>query len=190
MNTIRSLAAAALLALSAPVLAAWDVATLMDDLARHQGGRVRFVEKKYIALLEKPVESSGEMVYTAPHRLEKYTRRPQPETMVLDHDTLTLERGRQKFTLRLSDQPEAQVFVDSIRGTLAGDRALLERSYALHLSGSRERWSLSLLPKNQRIATLVSRITIDGTRNVVDRVEYLQADGDRAVMNITPVEAE
>lgn len=190
MNAIRSLAAAALLALSAPVLAAWDVATLMDDLARHQGGRVRFVEKKYIALLEKPVESSGEMVYTAPHRLEKYTRRPQPETMVLDRDTLTLERGKQKFTLRLSDQPEAQVFVDSIRGTLAGNRALLERSYALHLSGSRERWSLSLLPKDQRIATLVSRITIDGAKNVVDRVEYLQADGDRAVMSITPVGAE
>lgn len=188
MTNFRLLAAAALLALAAPALAAWDLAALMQDLAQHKGGRVRFVEKKYIALLEKPVVSSGEMVYTAPDRLEKRTLQPKPELLLLDRDTLTLERGKQKFVLRLSDQPEAQVFVDSIRGTLAGNRALLERSYALHLSGTRERWSLSLLPSDQRIATLVSRITVGGTRNIVDTIEYLQADGDRAVMNITPIE--
>lgn len=188
MTNFRLLAAAALLALAAPALAAWDLAALMQDLAQHKGGRVRFVEKKYIALLEKPVVSSGEMVYTAPDRLEKRTLQPKPELLLLDRDTLTLERGKQKFVLRLADQPEAQVFVDSIRGTLAGNRALLERSYALHLSGTRERWSLSLLPSDQRIATLVSRITVGGTRNIVDTIEYLQADGDRAVMNITPIE--
>lgn len=192
MTALRLLAAAALVALqaTAPAFAAWDLSTLMEDLAQHKGGRVRFVEKKYIALLEKPVVSSGEMTYTAPDRLEKRTLQPKPELMVLDRDTLTLERGKQKFVVRLADQPEAQVFVDSIRGTLAGNRALLERSYALHLSGTRERWSLSLLPSDPRIATLVSRITVGGTRNQVDTIEYLQADGDRAVMSITPFDAK
>lgn len=192
MTAFRSLAAALLLALQfstmPPALAAWDLATLMDDLARHKGGRVRFVEKKYIALLDQPLVSSGEMTYTAPDRLEKRTLQPKPELLLLDRDTLTLERGKQKFVLRLADQPEAQVFVDSIRGTLSGNRAALERSYALHLSGTRERWSLSLLPSDQRIAALVSRITVGGTRNQVDSIEYLQADGDRAVMSITPIE--
>ncbi|MFC5303231.1 outer membrane lipoprotein carrier protein LolA [Azospira restricta] len=194
MNALRlcrsTLLSAVLLGLAAPALAARDLATLMHDLAQHKGGRVRFVEKKYIALLDKPLVSSGEMTYTAPDRLEKRTLQPKPEVLVLDRDTLTLERGKQKFVLRLADQPEAQVFVDSIRGTLAGNRALLERSYALHLSGTRERWSLSLLPSDQRIAALVSRITVGGTRHQVDSIEYLQADGDRAVMTITPIEAQ
>lgn len=190
MNALRLCLSALLLGLAAPAVAAWDLATLMHDLAQHKGGRVRFVEKKYIALLEKPLQSSGEMTYTAPDRLEKRTLQPKPELLVLDRDTLTLERGKQKFVLRLADQPEAQVFVDSIRGTLAGNRALLERSYALHLSGTRERWSLSLLPSDQRIAALVSRITVGGTRHQVDSIEYLQADGDRAVMTITPIEAQ
>ena len=189
MTAFRLLATAALLALATPALAAWDLATLMQDLAQHKGGRVRFVEKKYIALLEKPVVSSGEMNYTPPDRLEKRTLQPKPELMLLERDMLTLERGKQKFVLRLADQPEAQVFVDSIRGTLAGDRTKLERSYALHLSGTRERWSLSLLPSDPRIAALVSRITVGGTRAQVDSIEYLQADGDRAVMSLTPIEA-
>lgn len=194
MTAFRSVLAALLLSLSAalatPALAAWDLAVLMNDLAQHKGGRVRFTEKKYIALLDKPVVSTGEMTYTAPDRLEKRTLQPKPELLLLDRDTLTLERGKQKFVLRLSEQPEAQVFVDSIRGTLSGNRAALERSYALHLSGTRERWSLSLLPSDQRIAALVSRITVGGTRDQVDSIEYLQADGDRSVMSITPVDAK
>jgi outer membrane lipoprotein-sorting protein len=192
MNALRLcvslLFSALFLGLAAPAVAAWDVATLMQGLAEHKGGRVRFVEKKYIALLEKPVVSSGEMTYTAPDRLEKRTLQPKPELMVLDRETLTLERGKQKFVLRLSDRPEALAFVDSIRGTLSGNRAMLERSYALHLSGTRERWSLSLLPSDPRIAALVSRITVGGTNNIVDSIEYLQADGDRALMSIAPIE--
>ncbi len=182
---IPRLALLALAFLALPA-AAWDLDRLMQDLARNSGGKARFVEKKYIALLDKPVQSAGELSYTAPDRLEKRTLQPKPETLVLDRDVLTVERGKQKFTLRLAEQPEAQAFVDSIRGTLAGDRRALERSYALFLAGSEEKWTLSLLPSDQRIAALVSRITIGGSRNRVLTVEYLQADGDRAVMSIEP----
>jgi hypothetical protein len=35
------------------------------------GGKARFVETKYIALLDKPLMASGEMTFTTPDRLEK-----------------------------------------------------------------------------------------------------------------------
>lgn len=172
-----------------PASAAWNLDQLMQDLARNKGGKARFVEKKYIALLDKPVQSSGELAYVAPDRLEKRTLLPKPEFMVLDRDVLSIERGKQKFTLRLAEQPEALAFVDSIRGTLAGDRRALERSYALFVAGSEEKWTLSLLPSDSRIAALVTRITIGGSRGRVQTVEYLQADGDRAVMTIEVLES-
>jgi hypothetical protein len=177
----------ALFALSSPVAADWDVSKLMQSLASQKGGQARFVERKFIALLDKPVVSSGELAFTAPDRLEKRTLLPKPELFSLDRDTLRMERGRQKYTLRLSDYPEVMAFVDSIRGTLAGDQKKLERSYALRLSGSPESWSLMLLPSDQRIAAHVLRIVISGTRHQVHTIEYLQADGDRAVMSIEPV---
>lgn len=164
--------------------AAWDLDTLMGDLARHQGGRARFVEKKTIALLDKPVASSGELVYAPPARLEKRTLRPKPELLLLDGDLLTIERGKRKFTVRLSQQPEASGFVDSLRGTLNGDKAALERSYKLRLAGNEERWTLDLLPRDQAIAAFVVRITFGGSRNRVEWIQYLQADGDRSVMTI------
>ena len=176
------------LATALPAAAAFDVARLMDDLARHQGGRAKFVETKYISLLDKPVVSTGEMSYVAPDRLEKRTLTPKAETMLLDKDMLSIERGQRKLSINLANQPEALAFVDSIRGTLSGNRAALEKNYALHLSGNPEKWVLTLLPSEQKIAAIVLRITVSGSRNRVLGIEYLQADGDRSVLAIEPIE--
>lgn len=185
----RILAALALL-LATPLAQAWDVTDLMQDLARQKSGRARFVEKKYLAILDKPVTSSGELLYVAPGRMEKRTLLPRPELLLLDGDNLTIEQGKRRFSLRLSEQPEALAFVDSIRGTLAGDLQALQRSYALQLSGTPENWALRLLPSDQRIAALVLRIDIGGRGSRVHTVSYLQADGDRAVMSIEPIETK
>jgi outer membrane lipoprotein-sorting protein len=181
--------AAALLAatLALPAFAAFDIAQLMADLAQHKGGRAKFVEKKYIALLDKPVEASGEMTYVAPDRLEKRTLTPKPELLILDRDMLSIERDKQKLSINLANQPEALAFVDSIRGTLSGNRAALEKNYLLHLTGTAEKWELTLLPSDQKIASLVLRITVTGRRNQIVSIEYLQADGDRSVLHITPI---
>lgn len=187
MKRRHLLAALVLAAASLPAVAAWDLTQLMAELAANPGGRARFSEKKYLALLDKPVVSSGELHYVAPDYLERRTLQPRPERLLLERDVVTLERGKQKITLRLLDQPEILAFVDSIRGTLSGNRPALERNYALHLSGSRENWVLDLAPSNPRIAEQLTRITIGGRRQQVLSVEYLQADGDRAVMSIVPL---
>jgi len=184
----RLLAAFILAALALPALAAFDVGQLMNDLARHKGGRAKFVEKKYISLLDKPVVSTGEMTYSAPDRLEKRTLTPKPETLLLDKDMLSIEREKQKLTINLANQPEALAFIDSIRGTLTGNRAALEKNYFLHLAGNSDKWVLTLLPSEQKIAALVQRITVSGNKNQIRSIEYLQADGDRSVMSIEPVE--
>ena len=174
-----------------PALAAdWNIDTLMRSLAKHEGGRARFVETKTIALLDKPVVSSGEMNYQPPARLEKRTLKPKQEYMVLDGDNLRLERGKQVFSIRLSEQPEALAFVDSLRGTLAGDKAALEKNYKLRLTGSEEKWTLDLLPDDQRIAAFVVRITFGGSKNRVEWIRYLQADGDATAMTIEPLDGK
>lgn len=165
-----------------------DLGQLMAELAAHKGGRARFVEKRYLAVLDKPVVATGEMTYAPPDYLEKRTLTPRPETVVLDKDTLSLERDKRKFSINLARQPEAMAFIDSIRGTLTGNRSALEKNYALYLSGTLDKWVLTLLPSEQKIAALVHKITIGGSRGQVYSIEYLQADGDRSVLSIEPVD--
>lgn len=167
--------------------AAFDIDQLMAELARNPGGQAKFVEKRHLALLDKPVIATGEMTYVAPDRLEKRTLTPKPETMLLDKDTLSLERDRRKMSIQLGQRPEVAAFVESIRSTLSGNRASLERSYRLTLTGNLDAWVLTLVPSDTRIVTLLQRITLSGVREQVLGIEYLQADGDRTEMNIEPV---
>ncbi|MHB1145066.1 MAG: LolA family protein [Thiobacillus sp.] len=161
-----------------------SISQLMDRLAKHPQGAATFTEKKFIAILDQPVESSGELLFIAPARLEKRTLKPKPETMVLDGDTLTLERGRRKHVLQLRDYPEVAGMIESIRATLAGDRKALERVYHLALDGGNERWTLVLTPLDPKVGAVIARIRMEGVKDGVRSVEILQADGDRSLMSI------
>lgn len=161
-----------------------SISQLMDNLAKHPQGAATFTEKKFISILDQPVESSGELLFIAPARLEKRTLKPKPETMVLDGDTLTLERGRRKHVLQLSDYPEVAAMIESIRATLAGDRQALERAYHLALNGSAERWTLVLTPLDPKVGAVIARIRMEGAKDAVRSVEILQADGDSSLMTI------
>jgi len=164
--------------------AEWDIDQLMRSLAQTHSSHARFVEKKTIAMLDQPVESSGELFYTAPDYLEKRTLKPKPESMILDHGTLVIERGRQKHRLQLQDSPELAAFIDSIRATLAGERKALERNYRLSLDGSAEHWTLELVPLDEKMQAVVKRIRIAGVRDALRSIEITQADGDSSLMLI------
>ncbi|MEN9482020.1 MAG: hypothetical protein RLZZ298_3415 [Pseudomonadota bacterium] len=187
---MKRLLAGLLFAVALPAFAAFDLAQLMNDLAKHKGGKAKFVEKKTISLLDKPVVSTGEMTYIAPAYLEKRTLTPKPEILILDKDMLSIERDKQKLSINLSNQPEALAFIDSIRGTLTGNRAALEKNYGLYLSGTTDKWVLTLLPSEPKIAALVLRIVVTGSKNQIRSIEYLQADGDRSLMTIEALESK
>jgi outer membrane lipoprotein-sorting protein len=170
--------------------AGWDLDQLMQSLAKIKSGRASFVEKKTIAMLDRPVESSGELLYTAPDRLEKRTVKPKPETMLVQGGTMTFERGTQKHVMQLSEYPELAGLIDSIRGTLAGDRRALERSFKLKLEGGAERWTLTLMPTDAKLARSVHLILISGVRDHVATVDVTQTDGDRTLMTIERIASQ
>ena len=180
---IRLIALATLL-LATPAWAAWDIDQLMQGLARSKVAHATFVEKKYIAMLDAPVTSSGELLFTAPDRLERRTLKPRAESVVLDGATMTLIRGQRQLVLSLQEHPAIGALTESIRATLAGDRPALERHYTLKLEGSEPRWSLFLKPREARTRAFVLEIRIDGERGEVRTVEVEQSDKDRSVMTI------
>ena len=186
---VRRGCAALLIAGATAALAADPPLTLeglMAALARHGPGTVRFVEVKSSALLKAPIESSGTLTYTAPARLEKHTRSPRDERLVVDRDTVVIERAarNERFELRLADYPAVRASIESIRGTLAGDLAALRRHYRVELEGTWPDWRLHLLPSDLELAELVQKVLIGGSGARVRRIEILEASGDRSVMTI------
>lgn len=170
-------------------LSDWNIARLMKLLARSKGGRTTFTETKHMAVLDKPLLSSGELVYKPPDYLEKRTLKPTRETFVLDHNALTVVRHEKKYSLRLQDYPRVAALTAGILGTLSGNRAALQRSYKLQLRGPPTQWTLTLSPTDSHIASIIRDIIFHGKQGQVLSIVIHQPDGDYSVMTIAPPHA-
>jgi Outer membrane lipoprotein carrier protein LolA-like len=162
---------------------------VMHLLAMRQHGQVEFVEQQFVAILDHPVESSGILSYDAPDRLEKRTLKPHAESLVLAGGVLTVERGRSRRVVDLHAYPQALPFVESIRATLAGDRAALDRVFRLDFTGDLAHWNLALVPLDPRMAKSVAEVRIEGTQDQLLKVEIRQPDGDHSLMTLRPLAA-
>jgi len=158
---------------------------LLARLAAHRHRHDGFTERFTSAVLERPVEASGELFYDAPDHLEKRTLKPRPERLVLDHGTLTVERGKRTYHSTLAEYPQVAPYIDSIRATLAGDRAALERSFHVKLTGSGDTWVLLLTPAVASMTAELVSVRIEGSGDAVRSVAIERANGDRSVMTLT-----
>jgi outer membrane lipoprotein-sorting protein len=163
---------------AAAAQAADDLDAVMHLLAARRHGEVSFVDQHFLSVME--------LIYDAPNRLEKRTLEPHPETLVLAGDVVTVQRGRSRHVLELKSYPQIIPLIESIRATLAGDRAALERVFRLEFMGDVERWTLVLVPLDAAVAKTVARVQIDGYRDVLLKVEIRQTNGDRSLMTMRP----
>ena len=161
----------------------------MSTLAQKRSGHATFTETNYLSIAAQPVVSSGELLFAAPDHLEKRTRTPKPENLVVDGDKVTVERNGHRYTLALEQYPQVAAFIDSIRATLTGNRYALEQVYRVEIAGRGDDWTLRLTPLDARMLKVIATITLDGTRDRLRTVTIRQADGDRSVMRLQDASA-
>ena len=162
---------------------AWNLDRLMANLRAVKTAQARFVERKYISMLDEPMVSSGILLYTAPDRLEKRTALPREERLIVENDTLTVEdNGQLRAKIALQDHPEIGAIVDSIRATLAGDLPSLKRFYDVRLEGDAGQWRMLLQPIYLNLQKVVKLVRISGHGQSIDTIEENETDGDRSVI--------
>lgn len=182
----RSLVGWLLLFSSAPFAQGWDLDALMRDMAAVPASRSRFVETRHVALLTRPLELKGSLSYERPNRLTKHVESPFDETLTIDGEALSLvnkTKGVQRF-VSLREQPAVGALVESVRATLAGDRAQLERHYRMQFSGARNAWRLRLVPREAQLKGYVESILLSGDGASLQRIEVTEGSGDSSVMTI------
>jgi outer membrane lipoprotein-sorting protein len=171
-------------AADAPV-AGWGLPQLMAQLGSVRAATAKFVERRYQQLLTEPQQSSGRLVYLAPDKLEKDVLQPTPERMMVDGGTLVIEReGDRPRQLALEDYPAIGAIVESVRGTMSGDLPALQRYYRVSLEGSASGWSMVLDPVDAKLREFVMTIRISGHDGKIERIETVEAGGDRTETSI------
>jgi outer membrane lipoprotein-sorting protein len=184
---VLALGVATLLWPGAARSASFDLADLSGLLAGVKAGEARFVEKRRVEMLDRTLESSGRLSFSAPDHFVRETLAPRHEKLAVTGNVLTMSLGERSRTLQLDSAPEAAVIVEAIRGTLTGNREALERLFLAAVSGTAERWALELVPRDLRLRGQVASVRLSGQRSAVREVQVMLADGDRSTMTIEPL---
>jgi hypothetical protein len=171
----------------APAHAAFGFEQLMGTLAQRRSGEAKFVEQRFVSVLDQTLTYTGTLTFSAPDRLARHTLTPRPESFVVEGNQLTLQRGERVRRVALDSVPELAAMVEAMRGTLSGDASALQRYFKPTVEGRASRWTLTLVPLDNRLLGVVRQLRIDGYQAEVRVVELQLADGDRSVMTIEPV---
>ncbi len=193
MNTLRRVllaGAAGMLVLAssmASAAAAFDLAQLTQLLASKRSGEATFVEKREVSVLDRTVMTSGRLSFEAPDTFVRENLKPQRERVAVVGNMLTMSRGDRSRSVALDSLPEASVIIEAIRGTLTGNRDALQKLFESSVSGSAERWSLELVPRDARLRAQVATVRVSGRQAEVREMLVVMPDGDRSTMTIEPV---
>jgi hypothetical protein len=142
-----------------PVDAGW----ILAKLARPVPSRTGFVELRDSKLLKAPLRIAGEYRRPDADTLVREVRAPYAETTTIHAGEVSIARaGKSPRSFALSRAPELTGLQASFGALLSGDRAQLERHYALASQGSRARWTLVLVPKDAAMAAKVQAIALYG----------------------------
>ncbi len=175
------------LVFTAPVFGGTEALdAVLGALAGRRHGEAAFTEKQFLSILKHPLESSGVLIFDAPQHLEKRTLEPRPESLVLDGNRATVQRGARRREFDLQSYPQLIPLIESLRATLAGDRAALERQFHLDFSGNLSHWTLKLSPLDARLTRTVAEVQIEGDHDNLIEVRMLQPDGDRTLLKLQP----
>jgi Outer membrane lipoprotein carrier protein LolA-like len=150
---------------------------ILRALARPAPMRTEFVEVRDSPLLKTPLRLSGEYRRPDERTLVREVRAPYRETTTITSPNVssttaastsgagqaTIARaGKAPRTFSLSRVPELASLQTSFGALLAGDRSGLERTYRLSATGTTQRWTLVLAPKDAALAARVRQIVLHG----------------------------
>lgn len=159
-----------------------DLRTLTGLLAQRRTAEARFTEERHVTGFDSPLRASGTLSFTAPDRFVRQVLEPRPESMSVQGNTIVLRRGGRSRQMTLDAVPELTALVEAMRGTLNGDAALLQRHFETRVDGDAGRWTLTLLPRDARLASQVREMQIAGQAGEIRSVGLWMSNGDRSLM--------
>lgn len=165
----------------------WDLNALMALLAQRKSGQARFTEERTVSGFDSPLRASGTLSFTAPDRFARHTLEPRAESMEVVGNQLVLVRSGRTRHMSLDAVPEAAGMVEAVRGTLAGNGAVLRKHFQTQVQGNAMRWTLTLTPLPGAGANAVRSVQLVGTGPDLRSVELQLTGGDRSVMAIEPL---
>jgi Outer membrane lipoprotein carrier protein LolA-like len=160
---------------------------VLKEIAAKPVSKQRFVERKFIAQLDSPVDSTGELAYAPPDKLTRRAITPYAELTTIDADQVTIERNGRKQTIAIAQVPQLAALATTLTAVIKGDPSPLVKRFQVQAKGTLAQWSFVLLPRDAKSVGWLREIRISGQQGVLEIFELQLADGDRSVTRLLPL---
>jgi outer membrane lipoprotein-sorting protein len=157
-------------------------------LLEQQRVACKFSEEKHVALLARPLKSSGTIVFDRDKGLVRAVVTPKPQTVVLTKTSLKIVKGKTVEEIPLDKSKDLKAFAMIFPTLLRGERAALEKSFDIGLYGSdADWWALTFAPKSDALKKFVKTVTVFGKKTDVVALRIVEASGDSTDTQLTDV---
>lgn len=148
----------------------------------------KFSEEKHIALLARPLRSTGTIFFDRDKGIARTTLTPKVQQVVLSKTTLRIRKGEHTEEIPLDKSKDLKAFALIFPTLLRGERSELERAFDVGLYGSdRDWWALAFTPKTDSLKKLVKRVVVFGKQGEVVALQVTEASGDTTDTRLTEV---
>ncbi len=172
----------------------WDVSGLMHQFSRIVHAKLVFKETRRSEFVMTDLVTKGHIEYRQPDYIEKNTVSPIVEKVVIDGDSMSIEKtgtvGKHDDMVQIQrypvkSHPVLTITVESLRAILVGDIDRLNEGFEIKLDGSRTDWKLDLTPKTPEILKYFKQVMLYGSDARIQKVVLIQADGDQSTVDLT-----
>jgi outer membrane lipoprotein-sorting protein len=148
----------------------------------------KFSEEKHIALLARPLRSTGTIFFERERGIARATLTPRPSQVVLTRTALRMTKDGHSEEIPLDKSKDLKAFALIFPTLLRGERPELERAFDLALYGSEPGWwALAFTPKADSLKKLVKRVIVFGKQGEVVALQVTEASGDVTDTRLTDV---
>ena len=159
--------------------------SLTDDvlghLAKHPQVRAEFTQSRENPALAEPQLSHGDLLFVIGHGMLWHTRDPFEDTLVFSSgDTSRLNAQGKLDRVRDGNRGVGQVS-GMLQSLLAGKSDDAMRQFAITAEGTPQHWTLHFVPRQSRVAKVLTGITLKGD-DFLQSIEVNLASGERTLI--------
>ena len=148
----------------------------------------KFSEEKHIALLARPLKSSGTVFFDRDRGISRMTVTPKPEHVVLTKTSLRITKNQKTETIPLDKSKDLRAFALVFPAMLRGDRAEIEHAFGIGLYGRTDDWwAVALTPSNESLGKLIKKVVVIGHKTRLVSLQVVEASGDTTDTQFTDI---
>ena len=148
----------------------------------------KFSEEKHVALLARPLRSTGTIYFARDKGIARATLTPRVEQVVVTTTSIRIRTASRSEEIPLDKSKDLKAFALVFPTLLRGDRTELERTFDIGLyGGAGDWWALAFTPKTDSLRALVRRVVVFGRKAEIVALQVAEASGDTTDTRLTEI---